>query len=118
MTHLAKRAEDQLLNFFNFLAPLLKDPSFREEQEWRIVLRSDGVTTIPTPSYRIRSNAIVPYYSMGLANGITPIDVHSITVGPCHHKSLEVEAVLGYAKQHRVFSRAVVEPSKIPYQQL
>ena len=69
-------------------APWMKDPAFKSENEWRLVLlERRGQMIQPQknglkPFYRVSGNKIVPYYELSdLRGGKRKISLKSITVG-------------------------------------
>jgi len=98
------------------IAPLLKDESFFEEKEWRLVLPWENIklpTNYPLQFRPIR-DALVPYiaYPLNQPNQDGPIFCKGLILGSGSHSSAEVGVNLFFENQGiRVFARA----SKIPY---
>lgn len=65
-------------------APILKDPSFKEEREWRIILRPHSCK-LERFEFRSGNLMLIPYYRFPLSNEKVPFDVHEIVVGPTPH---------------------------------
>lgn len=63
------------------IAPALKNPSFEEEHEWRLVR---GPFDVPDPQVRFRPSkyAVIPYREFALADANSPLDVEEIIIGP------------------------------------
>jgi hypothetical protein len=66
---------------FMRIAPALKNPSFEEEHEWRLVR---GPFDAPDPQVRFRAGkyAVIPYREFALADVNDPLDVEEIIIGP------------------------------------
>jgi hypothetical protein len=66
---------------FMRIAPALKNPSFEEEREWRLVR---GPFDVPDPQVRFRPGkyAVIPYREFALADVDSPLDVEEIIIGP------------------------------------
>jgi hypothetical protein len=101
------------------VAPCLKDASFGEEREWRIISR------IPhkDANFRINKAMLVPYNKILLGNKIEYLK--SITVGPNHHENLMIESVRKLMLKYAFDKNAVLDyslgnnikihSSRIPY---
>jgi hypothetical protein len=65
------------------IAPALKNPSFEEEREWRIV-RDLGPFAEPYSNIHFRPGkyAVIPYLEFALAEENSPLDVEEIIIGP------------------------------------
>src|SRR5712691_10991890 len=97
-------------------APALKDPSFSEEKEWRVVnntLRKKDVT----PRFRTGKSMLVPYHEFKLAADNQKMPISRIIVGPTPHMSLSIDSL----KSLLVNSENVdphawqIVPSHVPY---
>lgn len=77
---------DFIKNLYS-IAPCLKDPSFREEREWRLISK------IPSKDACFRANKkmLVPYRNLDLGDKRTYLT--SITVGPNLHMDLLIKAI-------------------------
>jgi hypothetical protein len=62
-------------------APALKNPSFQEEQEWRLV---GGPFPKDHPSIRFRASryAVIPYFEFALAQDGAILEIERVVVGP------------------------------------
>lgn len=70
-----------LCAYLHRYAPILKDPSFKEEREWRIISRPLSCK-FERFEFRPGSSMLIPYYRFPLSNEKVPFDVHEIVVGP------------------------------------
>lgn len=73
-----------------FLACFLKHPSFKDEQEWRIVLQAIAPTD-PQLAFRTSRAVLVPYLRFELTEPEAPLDIHLI-VGPNAEMELALES--------------------------
>ncbi len=94
-----------------------KDPSFKDEQEWRLI-SSPTMYYDPQLGFRTGNSMIVPYYKLPiLTEGILPI-LHVI-VGPCPHMELAKSAVTSLLMNHGnkgpLEGRPVALASKVPF---
>lgn len=87
----APGAEADLRHSFGYdlatIAPLLKDASFLEEEEWRLV---SAVTRIDHPQVEVREGhaRIVPYFIFTLVDGANPLRLVKVTAGPAPEPEL------------------------------
>ena len=94
------------------LAPLLKDQTFREEREWRLI-------SIPKSTrdkeYGIRSgrNFLVPYYSFSLVED-SKFTIDGVIVGPSPEKELAQRGVADLLVSKGVVGCSV-QSSRIPF---
>jgi hypothetical protein len=72
---------------------MLKDPSFREEREWRI---------------------ISPYYKVSLARDGSEFRVHEVVVGPTPDVERSRRSVSSFLRHHGL-EKVPVEVSGVPY---
>jgi Protein of unknown function (DUF2971) len=94
-------------------APILKDPSFREEEEWRLVcLGSSFADTLLR--FRMGPSTLVPYFehSIAVEKGASPIT--DVVIGPTPHPELACEAVQALLASRGAQS-AASRASLIPY---
>lgn len=93
-------------------APLLKDHSFRDESEWRLVSASHDVSS-PEIGFRSGPSTLIPHYSLPLfaPDGWTPLS--SVTVGPTPHTDLATHSTCALLRA-RGFKDVPVRESRIP----
>ena len=109
----------ELVTRYQQLACAFKGPSFREENEWRLVSK---FVPLDHPSVKVRCTAtmLVPYFEVSLdlgldSEGRSNIGIDSIVVGP----SLQRERILQAATiAVREFSEISLSLSEIPYRSL
>ena len=113
--------EDRLafLLFTRFFAraPLIKDASFAEEREWRLI--GSPITRFryefPPIEHRTSGSLIVTYVSVALGKSDT-IPLHEIVVGPTPHSKLARNSLIQFLRSQKV--RVRVWRSAAPFRQL
>jgi hypothetical protein len=94
-------------------ALILKDPSFREEREWRIISRpltsSRGLF-----DFREGCSLLVPYYKVSLAGDGLAFSVHEVVVGPTPDGERSRRSVRSLLLHHGL-ENVPVEVSNVPY---
>ena len=104
-----------LAEFLN-VGPLLKDDSFSEEKEWRILC---GVIPSSDPRFRIRpgKSMLVPYCEIKLHSPDGIFHIANLIVGPTPHTSLAKQAAdaLLNSLSPKGVSGKQVQSSRIPY---
>lgn len=94
------------------LAPVLKNSTFAEEREWRLVSRPRAVTEM---CFREGRSMVVPYVRFELRE---PADSYlkAVTVGPCPNVDLSIKSAAMLLRKRRIQSaEAKVVGSKIPF---
>jgi hypothetical protein len=109
-------AQTELLFNLTRIAPLLKNESFSEEKEWRLVLPSESImmpTNHPTEFRAIR-DGLVPYiaYPLLLPNQEGEVPCNDLILGPGSHPSAEVGVRMFLQTR---FIPVQVRTSKVPY---
>lgn len=94
-------------------APILKDSSFREEEEWRLLCLGSSFADT-SPQFRMGHSTLVPYFehSIAVETGASPIA--DVVVGPTPHPELACEAVQALLSSSGMQS-AASRASSIPY---
>jgi hypothetical protein len=80
-------ALDGFIPNFLQLAPTLKNVSFKEEKEWRII-GGPFSPNHPRISFRAGTSSVIPYYSFCLADETEPLPLKDVLVGPNPEPSL------------------------------
>lgn len=117
----SKGAEDfvppggNLIAYLHRYAPILKDSSFHEEKEWRLISRP---LTCKSESfdYRAGHSMLIPYYKFPLADNknASSLKLHEVVVGSTPHPNQSSKSVRGFLVRHSL-SEVPVEVSKVPY---
>lgn len=103
-----------------YLAPILKDPSFAGEREWRIVhrLTPDDAKNL---RYSQKATLLARHLPIALRNPAgspTLLPITSIRVGPCRHKNVSQVSAADMLLTHGFQNAAnMISSSAIPYQQ-
>lgn len=96
-----------IIRLFTILSIILKDKSFKEEKEWRLI----SISTIEKYSFRRGQQMIIPYLRINRKN----IKIKEIIIGPV----IDYELSLNSIKLLLISNSekdCVIEKSKIPYQ--
>jgi hypothetical protein len=76
------------------VAPILKNESFHEEKEWRVIsvrrISEEGI------SFREGTNWIIPFIKIPLASINEKINIHKIIISPTSHAELALSSVQNY----------------------
>jgi hypothetical protein len=97
---------------FMKIASTMKDYSFKEEEEWRLVLTGHRSGQTESIDFRVGKSMIVPYYLLKLE----PFPIYNIHVGPCPHKELAKRAVSKLLHENRIFlTPNNIKISKTPF---
>ena len=96
-----------------FMMPILKNPAFGEEKEWRFIyLPEDEDPTVSTRKFYVRGDLIIPYYSLWnpSEDKVCPTPpVAEIMIGPSSHQELNLRSL------EFLRGRAATKASLIPY---
>ncbi|CAN7540035.1 DUF2971 domain-containing protein [Rhizobium sp. LjRoot258] len=110
---------NQIVTRYQQLACAFKDPSFREECEWRIISK---FVPLDHQSVKVRGTAtmLVPYFEVDLdlgqdSHGRTNIGIDTLVVGPSLQKERILQAA-SIATKHLTIEAS--RPSEIPYRSL
>jgi hypothetical protein len=97
---------------FTDFAAWVKDESFREEAEWRLVSRLLDTE----PHFRHGTSTLIPYTVVQAAEG-EQLPIRTVVVGPNRHQHLAVAAVRSLLRTNDL-SHVEVVVSSIPYRVL
>ena len=95
------------------VAPVLKDPSFAEEQEWRLVHLPSSFEH-ESLHFREGRSTLVPYLKHSLAADAGPVPIEELVIGPTPHLDLALDATRALLSSRGLTSTGV-RPSSIPY---
>jgi hypothetical protein len=97
-------------------APILKDESFKEEREWRIISRPLFSQRL---DYREGRSLIVPYYKLPLCEDDQRLELHEVVIGPTPHAERSKSSLASLMRSHDVVMQGNgevnVSISKVPY---
>jgi len=112
-----------LCAYLNRLAPILKNSSFSDEREWRIISRPLRCTSEHF-DYRQGNSMIIPYYKLPITNDVTHVGekrFQNICVGPTPNKLQAANSVRSLLASQRLASHLTpggpvdVINSSVPY---
>jgi hypothetical protein len=98
------------------IAAILKHPSFREEEEWRVV--SPVITDYVNAAVLFREGAsmLVPYIEFNLAPaGNSTITVEHIFLGPTPNINISMNSMRMYLSKHGIQPREGISYCQIPF---
>ncbi len=113
LTGAVMEVTSELLEAVVHLCPLLKDPSFVEEKEWRLVSHPISVEH-PQVKFREGNSMLVPYFDLHLTNNTEQLSIKSITIGPTSDPESSSDSLKAFLKSKKI-NYDKVEVSKIPY---
>ncbi len=102
-----------LVAFLHRYAPILKDKSFSEEKEWRIISRP-LMCTRERFGFRCGSSTLIPYYRVPIAHSDLTLKLDEVVVGPTPHSEQSCRAVRSLLVSQDL-EAVPVEPSAVPY---
>ena len=107
-----KQIESDLLR----IAAILKHPSFREEEEWRIV--SPVITDYVEAPVLFREGAsmLVPYIRFKLSpTGSGPIELQHLFLGPTPNKTISMNSLIMYLAKNGIRPERGISYCQIPF---
>lgn len=101
------------------VAPAMKDPSFKEEAEWRLISYAASSTdSTRAVGFRSDGSMVIPYCRVPLNSAPeTPVDLlaGAIIVGPTPHPEISKRSIELMLYKRNIRPRPRVENSKVPY---
>lgn len=95
------------------VAPVIKDHSFSEEKEWRVVSITDAFTE-RIPKVRVGRSMLIPYFEHRLAKTASSLPLKDLVVGPTPHPQLAIQSAQSLLERHGQ-GRIHIRNSKVPY---
>ena len=89
-----RNAGDDFASRLAQIAPLIKDVSFADEREWRLVAENVSVFEL---CHRPGDSMLIPYYNIPIGDDNTFDSIREIIVGPTPHPELSVASVRSLA---------------------
>jgi hypothetical protein len=102
-----------LAAYLHRYAPILKDRSFREEREWRLISRP-LMCRRELFDFREGSSLLIPYYKFPLAGEGLPFHVREVVIGPTLDEERSKRSVKSFLVRHEL-KDVPVEVSSVPY---
>lgn len=101
------------------LGPICKDPSFHDEEEYRIITPAIACTT-DNFAYRHGKSSLIPYLKFDLGKDNIPKNIREIIVGPTREQNTAIFVTESLAIKHWEGSRpnrtdSFTKGSKIPF---
>ncbi|NCB39243.1 MAG: DUF2971 domain-containing protein [Erysipelotrichia bacterium] len=95
------------------LAPIIKDESFSEEKEWRLV---SSVVSSKSPCFAFREGeySLIPYYNFQIADENGRHSIKKIIVGPSPHIELACNSLATFLTATKLPTVEIIS-SKIPF---
>lgn len=93
------------------IAPAIKNKSFEEESEWRLV--SENGINIRSLSFREGTSTLIPYFSLKL--GEKSDYLSSVTVGPTIHQELAKDVAVLLLGKYDFGRNCTVHETEIPF---
>ena len=93
------------------ISPIIKDPSFEEEAEWRLV--SKGGINFDNLNFRTGRSMLIPYYKLKLNGNLNEL-IPEIIVGHTPNIELATKATRALMFKHKITKSRVI-PSSIPF---
>ena len=101
---------------FLIVAPALKDPSFSEEREWRMISKPVSVKH-PQMSHRQGTSMLIPHFEFSIGDSPEEIPITEVIVGPTPHPELAKKSFTSYLINQGVQWKQVSH-SRIPYREI
>lgn len=105
------RVISSFIHNFVDVAPFLKDPSFSEETEWRLISLRNILSS--ELRFRVGKSMIIPYTEVNLTNDHEELPIAEIIVGPASHMDLSIISLQHFLDSKNIKSN--VKCSKVPY---
>jgi hypothetical protein len=95
------------------LAPIIKDESFSEEKEWRLV---SSVVSSKSPRFAFREGqySLIPYYNFPIIDDDKKNCIDSVVVGPSPHMELASNSLKTFLDAQKL-EEVKIKASKIPF---
>jgi hypothetical protein len=95
------------------VAPALKDPTFAEEQEWRLVRLPISFEEGP-PDFREGRSMLIPYHGHSFPAKAGGVPIEELVIGPTPHAELARDAAEALLSSHGL-AKTTLRSSSIPY---
>ncbi|MFM2481896.1 DUF2971 domain-containing protein [Celerinatantimonas sp. YJH-8] len=97
------------------LAVLLKHPSFREEEEWRVILPLPHHHQPRRIKFREGNAMLKPYTEFCLYSHSEAMALEHVFLGPTPDSELSMNSLRLFLEQHQLTPRQGIDDSQIPY---
>jgi hypothetical protein len=105
-----------LLAYLNRYAPILKDESFKEEKEWRVISRP-LMNSSPDFSFREGQSLLIPYSKFHLSDSESLFRLNEVVIGPTPDPERSKSSVTNFLVHKEVLQELEVDVSNssVPY---
>lgn len=94
-------------------APILKNPAFKDEREWRVISRPLSCK-LERFDFRPGNSMLIPYYRFPLAKESISFEAHEIVIGPTPHPTQAKHSVCSFLVGQDL-RNVSVNNSAVPY---
>jgi hypothetical protein len=102
-----------LLAYLHRIAPILKNHSFHQEREWRLISRPLSCTSAPF-DFREGPSMLIPFYKFPLKDAAGNFRLHEVVVGPTPHPVQSRSSATSFLVRQDL-RKFVVSNSEVPY---
>ncbi len=102
-----------LVAYLHRYAPILKDSSFKEEREWRVITRP-LMCSHERFNFRPGNSMLIPFYRLPLVGEQGEMEIHEIVVGPTPHTMQSLNSVRSFLWSKKI-KKVEINNSKVPY---
>ena len=99
--------------YLNRYGPILKDATFSEEKEWRIITRP-LMCTFDRFDYRQGKSMLIPYYRLPLADAQGRLQIEEVVIGPTPHVEQSQHSLVSFLISQGLLQVSVSD-SAVPY---
>lgn len=98
-----------------FVAPLIKDASFQEEMEWRLIWIPGRANSPPEAlKFRPGPGVYIPYVPFSLVHGHVSVPIEELIIGPMPHQESAVRGISGALRERGIRWHSV-RLSQVPF---
>ena len=102
-----------LVAYLHRYAPILKNSSFMEEKEWRVITHP-LMCTSERFDFRPGNSMLIPFYRLPLVDEQGKMKIHEIIVGPTPHIEQSLNSVRSFLVSNKL-KRVEINNSIVPY---
>jgi len=116
------QSEDKVVNDVGFqlttcvlsLACLIKDQSFEEEKEWRMIQGPMVASKRAPINFHTTRGYLIPHLPFKLSTNNIPLELHSVSIGPTPELEMSKQALETFLKV-KGLKNCIVKETKTPY---
>jgi len=102
-----------LWTYLDRYGPILKDATFSEEKEWRIITKP-LMCTFDRFDYRQGKSMLIPYYRLPLADSQGRLQIEDVVIGPTPHVEQSKHSLVSFLMSQGLLQVSVSD-SAVPY---